>query len=392
MQVRIIKDKKGLASLEKVWDQLLLESKQANFFQSYTWIKYWWEYFSIKHNADMHIMVFTVNKKIRVIAPLMIVKTLFLGIPYKTVRFMGTTGTDTVLRGRYDRFFSIDNTLGWCDQCDVIPNTGKFFVPAMDAFIRYILQRKNWDMLDLRELSKGSPTLKYLRDMTRRGELPKNFEKEMQASYSLHIKGHYEAYFATLSKNTRKAFNNSRNRIKKLGAPVYEVARTPSQIEVILPQIVALEQKSWKGENQCGAFSATANKKYHISVAQSLASKKEIEIHYLKINNQMVSFYYCFLYQNRIYLHLTAFDPDLSRLMPSFYLLFLLIERAFQNNINVVDFCRANTFFKTRFKTTPSSRVWWKLYSTRILPRIYYSTEFKLKPMLKSLIGKNYDK
>jgi CelD/BcsL family acetyltransferase involved in cellulose biosynthesis len=386
MKLDIVQDEAGFSRLEPVWDSLLQHSSWSSVFQSYVWVRQWWKHFGNAGHSQLCILVFSENGDILAIGPLMVMTRTVYGMKLRVLRFIGTSSTRTSHRGLLDRLFAVDNSLGWSDRCDFIIRDTTSFDKIMDVFWSQLLHWNLWDIVDLREIDGRSPLLAYLR----KKELPRcryrSVERTMNPSYWVTVQGQFDKYFATLSRRTKRALHLSKNRIMQCHQPMYKIAADPEQIENVLPVIQHIEHKSWKGQRNMGVFSKAENEQFHRSLALQLAQKRKIEIHYLELDSKPVAYSYNFLFKNIEYLHNTAYDSDFRHLSPSLYLTFRMVENAFDRQLRGLDFCRAHSFFKARFKPTEIPRVWWTLYSRRIAPYVQYLAEFKAKPALKSCL------
>ena len=388
MKIEVIENSKGFEHLESVWDILLNSSSNPNFFQSFTWLKHWWETFNKAQNLKLHILVFSINNNIISIAPLMLVPKHFWGIKYYVLQFIGTTGTNTTIPNRFDQFFSIDNSLGWCDQCDFIPNQGNHHYEVLNTFWSYLLSWKKWDMIDLRELNAQSPTVAYLKEKQTTVSSLLFAQRRAASSYTLPLQGTFEQYLKSLSKNNRKNFKSSKNRINKSAQASYiGVAKTPDTVAEIMPRIKKLEKICWKAEGLAGCFSEEYNNIFHTAVAQKLAERGELEINYFIMDDRLVAYNFLFFYNSKLYAHITSYDSGAAYYSPGMYLLMHVIEAAYKRGLSEFNFCRALTPFKARFKPVEVKRTWWIGYRRRLVPRLLRWAEFSLKKNIKSALN-----
>jgi len=380
MRIREIVNETQLLDLREDWDNLLKHSPSRSVYMSFEWIYTWWRYFA---RGKLFVLVAESNGQVRCIAPLMLTRERFLGMPYTRVRFIGSDPTGTTKRNVLDKLFSIDKRYGWSDILDFLYRAED--LESLRATLEYLKrQRGRWDILDLRELHSSTSSIGLLKSTFGCTDCLFNDVAAKVAIVSLETD--FETYRKTRKRNWRKNISRTYKRVNKLPRLVLGKYVTPTEVAGIMPAVIDLEQKSWQGNCGVGAFSQKNAGQFHRELAELLARRQRFVLYTLESDGRIVCYQYAFWYNNQLCLHNTAMDPDFRYYSPGFYLQLRIIQEAFSHQMQQIIFGRGREDYKTKLKNSEEDRIWITVFGTRLVPRVLGCLEFKARPMMKYLI------
>ncbi len=380
MKIREIRSLEELKEFQARWVDFTSGSPCVNPYASFEWVCSDLETYK---RGEILILVAEDEGRVCAIAALESVKSSFFGVPYKTISFVGTGPTETVPRSSISKLFSYDNRLGWADMADIYYNQDN--PEGIAAIIRHLKENTQWDVLDLREMPPHTPCLEVLDEEFGN----KNFIVERKVgttSSVIEVPENFEDYTAGLSKRSRKNINLSRNRIKEqLGEVELNLFKSKEEIEPILPRIMELEKKSWKGQQGVGAFSRQDNRDFHLAFARRYSEAGLFRLFTLEAKNVMLAYGYMFQGGACLYSHNMALNPEYPKLSPGMAMLYRIIEHASVNGIREVSFGRGLDHFIEAMITRRDDRIWTKIYRNTFLMKLLHKAEFSLAPLLRKL-------
>jgi hypothetical protein len=380
MRVREIINEAQLVELREDWDNLLKQSPSRSVYMSFEWIYTWWRHFA---RGKLFVLVAEADGQVRCIAPLMLTRERFLGMPYTRVRFIGSDPTGTTKRNAFDKLFSIDKRYGWSDVLDFLYKAED--IESLKATLEYLKRQKGrWDILDLRELHSSTNSIGVLKSTFGGGDYLFNDVAAKVATVSLETD--FETYRKSRNKNWRKNISRTYKRIGKLPRLVLGKYVAPAQVADIMPAVIDLEQKSWQGNRGVGAFSQKSAGQFHRELAELLAQRQRFVLYTLELDRRIVCYQYAFRYNNTLCLHNTAMDPDFRYYSPGFYLQLRIIEEAFSQEAQQIVLGRGWEDYKSKLKNSEEDRIWITVFAARLVPRVLGYLEFKARPMMKQLL------
>ncbi|MHC4570463.1 MAG: GNAT family N-acetyltransferase [Planctomycetota bacterium] len=380
IEIEVINSFEQLQGIEKEWKNLISMSKANSIFLTYEWIDIWWRHFGNK--KKLFILVLRDDGSVVGIAPLMIVNS-DLALPVRVVKFIGTEPQSNVsLFARTLGFGSRYGTVGYMDFILQEDHSESLISYIVNFWFKNV---NSWDAIDLQGLNPSSNTHLILSRLLTATPLicakriPSNF-------YHLPLTGSVETYFNSLSKKTRSNLRRSRRRLESNGKLEFLNYGDIKKIKEMLPYIIKLEEKSWKGDKATGLFSGDQKtRRFHIELAKDFSDRGWFDLSLLIFKDEIIAYLCSFIYGGRCYEYGTAYDPDFSYYSPGMVLQHLVISKAFESKLKGIDFMAGFTPQKARLRLLAQDYIQLMIFKNGVYSKLLYTIEFKLKPCLKTL-------
>ena len=224
-----ISDFNKFKSLKKDWNELLQKSDSDTIFLRHEWCSTWWESFG--KNKSLFIMVMKEDGRIIGIAPLMISRLVFSGLPARAVRFIGT---------------------GESDRADFIFLKGK--EDYLKEFIARLIEKSYlWDLIYLREMPSTSPGLVSLMNFLKNNNFLYESKVVSLCPY-FHLPEDYDDFLKGLKKSQRQNVRNRERRLQKQGKMEFKRFTDCDNFEDLFSIAAEIERRSWKVKEKKGIF------------------------------------------------------------------------------------------------------------------------------------------
>lgn len=383
MRVREIRSLEDLSLLKNRWEELESESPCPNPYISFAWIS---SYLEVFRRGTPLILVAEIEGRICALAALEITKARFLGCSYKIISFAGTGNTGTDQLSLLGKLFSYDNRLCWSDKLDFLWDSN--CPEAVTAIVEYLRNSDQWDLLDLREMAPEAICLSAIKE----GFSGDHFRlEEFVATKSGYISlpTSMEEFIKGLSRNLRKNVKRSRERMgNEFGEVSLKVYEDKWEVERLMPRVIALESKSWKGTDGVGAFSQKKNREFHEKLAEQFSEKEQFSLFILEVEGGMLSYMFTFHDNKALHFHNMAISPEYKQYSPGIAIIMKAIERSISEGVAEVFVGRGDDYFINALLTGRQDRVWLKVYKNNFHMRLLRKAEFSWAPALKKLKSK----
>ncbi len=383
VQVREIRALEELPSLKDSWEFLGAAHPCSNPYISYAWISNYLETF---RRGTPLILVAEEEGRVCALGAFEITEARFLGKTFKRVSFAGSGPTGTGGLNKAAKLFSYDNRLCWSDQMDILwdPECPE----GMAAIVEHLKASEHWDVLDFREMAPDSNFLRLVKE----GFTGESFLlEEFVATKSGYITmpDSIEEFKKGLSKNLRKNIKLSRNRINKdFGEDTLKVYEDRWEVERLLPRIMELEARSWKGTEGIGAFSNEKNRQFHAKLTERFSEKDQFCLFVLEADDTILSYMYTLIAKKELHFHNTAIHPDYNHYSPGITIILKAVEHCIANGMSKIVVGRGEDYFINALLTGRQDRVWLKVYRNNFRNRLLHDAEFKWAPAIKKLKNK----
>ncbi|REL25217.1 GNAT family N-acetyltransferase [Thalassotalea euphylliae] len=135
---------------------------------------------------------------------------------------------------------------------------------------------------------------------------------------SLRVPEDFDAYFASLSKNTRQNINKAKNRLNKEGVAIeLSIVTQPEQIKAHIAQYGELESKGWKSSLGTAVDIANEQGAFYVEMMTSFAEQGLAQIWCYKFNGAIVAVDLCIVHDDTITILKTTFDENFARYSPA---------------------------------------------------------------------------
>ena len=352
LEVRLTESRDELPLNRAQWNALAEQGTSNTVFQTFEWFDAWWTAFGSNHR----LFLLTVHRADAVVAvaPLMLTRGP-LGL--NVLEFTGTPNSDY-----QDLLVSAD--------CGA----------ACDAIIdRLVAERRRWQMVVLRNLPSGSPTIAALdAACARQGLRVTNLERQPCPAFT--IRGHQDEVRRLSDRySVRRA-------IKKLAVRGAVQFRKLDSIEAIdrqLPVFFEQHARRWAGSRAPSPFSQQPYCDWYRALAHAAHEAGWLHFSVLECGGVPAAFHFGFSYAGVLSWYKPSFSPDFARESPGTTLIQSLIEDASTHGLLELDFAGGMEPFKIRF-----SNVQRECLNLRIFPRGLLGTAFIAGARMRAALGR----
>lgn len=337
MQVEIIRDLEGFLSLKEYWTQIENTNKEITYYSTFNYNYNWCKNYIDDKNKLFVIVIYN-NKKIIGIAPLMLVERKKLKIKYNILKFIG--------KGDFFNFI-IDKNSG--NESSIIKEIFKI-----------IENNTEWDKIILTQISQFSKLAEYI---FRHDKYNEHFQKivECPCVYLENFKDFNEY------KKTFKIDKECRyylNRLKKDVDFKFRVVNNKEEnLYGKLKELHIREQEYLKQQRERlergSVFQGEKNNKFFTEIFTD--NSKNITFLLEDENNNIISYYNCYIFNERIHFWNTGYDFNYVKYTPSKIVNYLLFEYLYENNMTNYIFDFGAGRYPWKFKWTNMFNMIYKL-------------------------------
>jgi CelD/BcsL family acetyltransferase involved in cellulose biosynthesis len=357
LRIEAITDFGAFLDLHDVWDRLVNDAEIDHPFLSHDWIRIWWECFG--KGKQLHILLVKNGRKPVALIPLM----------YSSSRMYG-------LRVRQLEFFYNSHT----PRCDFIISRGTEDIYG--SIWRYLREiGDTWDIVKLPQLPADSQTVRILREMARKDDLPAGCWPSAESPY-LTLTGTWDDYFGGLNRKHRSNIRNRLGRLQKLGNVEREVVSTGSEIALSLEAGLDIEAMAWKGRAGTAILCHPDLLAFYQKIALKAAEKGWLRLNFLTLDGRKIAFDFSLLYKKNIYLLKPGYDPEFAPMSPYNSLCYLTLKDAFESGVSEYDFLGMKDDWKLNWTGATRPHVWMYIFSDRLRTSLLHYAKFRLLPEL----------
>lgn len=360
-QVEVVNDYESFVALEPVWNTLVIEAGADHPFLEHFWIRTWWECFSA--GSAMHIVLVKSGGQVVAIAPLILTRIRMYGVPMLSLGFFYNSHVP---------------------RAEFI--VARHSEQAYAAIWNHLAEDRSWDVLQLCQLERDSPTLHTTARLAalsgRRVETWMSCECP-----TIPIRSAWNEYFIGLPTKHRA---NLRNRMKRLlgrGPAVMETIDSQEGLAEGLKDGLRLEAAAWKGEAGTAISSDPRLARFYSLLAQRAAERGWLRLHFLKSESQRIAFDFSLCYNGRTFLLKHGYDPAHSQFSPSQLLLRFAIEKAFEE-CDEYEILGDRTDWKQCWTKSVRKHYWLFVFADSLKARFVHTAKFRLAPMAKRAMNR----
>jgi len=340
------------------WDDLLSSSHADNIFLTYEWIDA-----CIRHffNEEKLLILNVYNDgRLIGIAPLMIKRHKYFGLPVKSVCFIGTSISDRmdfIIKGERE------NILG--------------------LIVDYLVGIKSeWDFIDLEEIPDHAGAIQAMqrhlakkRIINMPGPAKKSFYITMDKA-----KGSVRQDF---SKKFRRKLTKVNNKWHGLNLSFERYAGGGISGDMVFSELNAIENRSWKGDEHSGIFSNPASLGFHREIFSKFSNNGYLDLSILNLDSRPIAYIYNYLYGKRFYNYSIAFDKRYSKLSPGTLLMLWALADSSSRDIEEFDFARGEGDWKARFTGDFRLHGRIRIFKNTTYSRFLYYLQSGIMPYMK---------
>ena len=356
-----VTDGTGLRELASEWNGLLAESATGSLFLRHEWLSTWWDVFG----ADFELRLLLVRDA---------GGALLGAAPLMTGRGPGK------LRGRLRHLLFVGQQgETHAEHLDVLVrrDAAGEVVGELARGIREETGR--WDVLLFERMPAESPTLAALESAL--GASGLQVERlRPQASPYLPLPGAWDDLLAAKSRNFRRQWKNSRNRLAGQGDVRLLLAGRDVALDEAFDRLVTLHHSRW-GDNE-GSFRTPRYVEFHRRLSRVLAAADDLLLALLEVGGETVAARYDFVHGGKVWCFQGGRLPEFERMRAGTVLTGLVMEHAIQRGLTEYDFLSGEDDYKRRWATQERTLVDLEAFTDRPRAR-WYRRAVRLKGALR---------
>jgi Acetyltransferase (GNAT) domain len=358
LRVDLVRDYESFVELQVVWNRLVAEAGIDHPFMRHEWIRSWWDCF--EHDGTLHILVVREGKEPIAIAPLMYDHGRLFGFQFRRLR-----GIANVYTERFDF---------------ILTRRAK---EASEAIWKFLAaESSTWDILELRQIPNRAAGIEYLRFWAFQNKFLLGHWHSSDGPF-IPIDRPWESYAKTLSK---KHLSNLRGRAKglhRIGDVQHEIVTGGEQLSRSLDEAFLLEAAAWKGK----AGTAIMNRADRLAFYRTLLTRASeagwLQLHFLSVNGKRIAVQLALLFERKLYILKSGYDPHFAPFAPSLLLCELMLKDAWKRGLAEVDFLGNAERWKLEWARQSRAHSWLFIFPNRPHLRLFHRLKFSLLPRLQ---------
>lgn len=344
------------AALEREWNDAVERGHARHPFLRHEWFHTWWECFGA--GRQLHIVVVRHGPAIIAIAPLMLEQVQMYSLPVRRLDVLQNDHTpraDWIIAGPPQEAYSA------------------IWKALQDSSDR-------WDLLQLSRLADDSPTLAAASDLARRGGCPTGTWRGDVSPY-LTLNGTWDSYHASLSAKFRSNLRNRLGRLTRLGEPRLEIITQPDA--AARDDSMRLEASGWKDASRTSILSNPDVHRFYTELADRAEKHGWLRLMFLTVGGRRIATSYGAVFNDRLFLFKTGYDPEFATCSPFKLLTFFAIQSAYAEGLHEVDFLGDAEPWKLEWTSTSRAHDWLFVFAGTKRARLLHSLKFQVVPELK---------
>ena len=350
-------------SIGAAWDRLALGDPASTIFQSHTWLRLWWKYFSRKSDR-LAVMLFSVDGALIGAAPLFLRTWRVAGWPVQhQLRLIGSGE----LSGNSFGMFLDD---GPSDYLNILA------LPGWSAVVVSMIERAildgtvPCDRLELLNIPEGSPLRGLFRSDARAGEYAGSSTGADICPY-LPAPAGKEEFLRSLSPGIRRKFSQLSRSLGTDG--IFRIRSAASRPEAgkILEYLIGLHQRRWNRLGYPGLFAKPHFAEFFRDLCGELFDRGELWCRVTENDSGVFGARIAFRFNGIYFDYLSGFDDHsaMTKHRPGFALLSGMIDDAIAGGAREINFLRGDEAYK--FELTSAFR---RNLNLTLTARAYHGT------------------
>jgi CelD/BcsL family acetyltransferase involved in cellulose biosynthesis len=352
----IIADPGRFIELEHEWNDAVDRAGVTHPFLRHEWLRTWWECFGGRR--ELHIVIVRHEAEIIAIAPLMIEQTPMYGL---TIRKLDLLQNDHTPRADW-----------------IVAGPPHQAYEGIWSALR--ASSDQWDVVQLSRVADDSRTLASVAALAIRDGCQTGTWRGDVSPY-LTLDGTWESYQASLSAKFRSNLRNRLGRLARLGEPRLEIIERPDA--AARDDAVRLEASGWKDESRTSISSDAAVHRFYTQLAERAAHSGWLRLMFLTVAGRRIATSYGAVFNRRLFLFKTGYDPEYAACAPFKLLTFFAIRSAYAEGLREVDFLGDAEPWKLEWTSASRAHDWLYVFAGTRRARLLHSLKFQVVPELK---------
>ena len=359
-KVRVIIERAQFAALAKPWNALVERSDDQLFYR-HDFVQLWLHHFA----ADAALRILTLfdgSGRLTAALPVILVRSRLFGIPVRELQ-----ATANLHSCRFDLI--ADDPAA-----------------AATAFVEYLRQRSDWDLLRLID-SPADGRAAALLMAAARARLPAGHWISQHSPYRL-LPSSWAEFEDSLHRRFRSSLRRRRRRLAELGELRIERYVGGPELAARLEEGFALEACGWKGRAGTAISQHPATLAFYRELATRKAAEGQLALWFLRLDDRAIAFDFTLEYRGRLLLLKTAYDERHAACSPGQLLLEDELRDAIERGLREVDFLGPSSPAKRDWTRLSRAHRWTYLFRGP-RGRLLWLIKFRCLPALKRLLRRD---
>jgi len=323
--------------LAAAWKHLRREQAHSTVFAGYGFTRALWKCFANDARLEL-LSVFDGDELVGLmaLAPRSVKQS---GVPYREIGFLRNHHT----------------------LCNAILARPGSEAAVLGALVSALAGLRSWDVLFLENVPSEPRLLAPLDGALAAHGLRRDaFEPGRHLRY-LPISGSWDEYRAGKSGNFRWQMKKFQKRARELGKVEYRRLTSRDEIAAALPELFELRAKSWQGQAQSDPKEVVADEAFDYALLETLDDDEIGDLWLMRIDGRLVAAHRMLGDARKRYAHFMHYDPAFKDASPGTLLFEHLLEAAWADGLDEVDFHGDSAFFR-RWSTEARENVSTRVY------------------------------
>ena len=354
----VVEDYPAFIALEAEWNDAVERASVPHPFLRHEWVRTWWDCFA--GDRQLHIIVVRDDDRIVGIAPLMRETTTSYGLSIRRLAVLAndhTPRTDFLVTGNAD---------------DVYEAIWSALRDGMDQ----------WDVVQLTQLLKGSPTVSAMTRFAAAEGLPTGTWKSSDSPY-LELAGTWDSYWAGLSAKFRSNVRNRLTRLTQIGEPGLEILSEETAIARACDDAWRLEASGWKDQEGTSICSDPAVRKFYTLLAERASARGWLRLLFLTVGGKRIAVSYSAVHDGRLFLLKTGHDREFHTCSPFKLLTYFAAQHGYASGLREIDFLGDSEAWKQEWTPATRAHDWLFVFSNSRRARLLHSIKFQMAPEIR---------
>jgi CelD/BcsL family acetyltransferase involved in cellulose biosynthesis len=209
--------------------------------------------------------------------------------------------------------------------------------------------------VELRMIPADHPTLAACRAAVRRSGW-RLIERTLESSPYLAITGDWERYAATRRPDFLADTRRRRRRLEEHGLVTVEYADGTERLDALLDEGFPVEGSGWKTSQGTAILSRRETESFYREVAHWAAGRGWLRLAFLRVDGRTVAFQYNIVALGVLHHLKGGFDPAYARFSPARLLAFEVIQDAFRQRLERIDYLGQSEEYKLKWASATQDR------------------------------------
>jgi len=353
-----VRDYESLVALETEWNDAVERARMPHPFLRHEWVRTWWDSFGT--NRQLHIILVRDETGIAGIAPLMREHATVYGLPVRRLALLANDHTpriDFVIAANADDTYR-----------------------AIWSSLREAIDQ--WDVLQLTQLPKTSPTITAMSQFAAAEGLPIGTWKSNDSPH-LELAGTWDSYWASLPAKFRSNVRNRLTRLTQIGEPRLEILTERSAITAALNDAWRLEASGWKEQEGTSIRSDPAVQTFYTLLAERAIDRGWLRLLFLTVGGQRIAVSYSAVHDDRLFLLKTGHDREYHTCSPFKLLTYFAAQDGYARGLREIDFLGDREPWKQEWTPAARAHDWLFVFSHSRRARLLHSVKFQMAPEIR---------